>query len=89
MFAVLFASDSKRAFFVVKYNERTDKTMIHNKADERTNDSGYYDLTAYRALRDMKKQERRELIQKMNNLANQHGYQIVSIIKLREIDFDE
>ena len=63
--------------------------MIHNKADERTNDSGYYDPTAYRALQDMKKQERRELIQKMNNLANQHGYQIVSIIKLREIDFDE
>ena len=59
--------------------------MMHNKTDERCNNSGYYDPTAYRALRIIKKQGRRELIQKMNTLANQHGYQIISIIKLREL----
>lgn len=62
--------------------------MIHNKADDRTNESGCYDPTAYKALCNIKKRERRELIQKMNKLANQHGYQIISIIKLREMDFD-
>lgn len=62
--------------------------MIRNKADERNNDSGYRDPTACKALRNAKKQERRDLIQKLNALANQHGYQIISIIKLREIDID-
>ena len=62
--------------------------MIRNKADERNNDSGYRDPTAYKALRNAKKQERRDLIQKLNALANQHGYQIISIIKPREIDID-
>ena len=61
--------------------------MIYNKHDDRNNQSGCCDPTAYRALRKIKKDERRTLIQKMNALANQNGYQIISIIKLREIDF--
>ena len=60
--------------------------MIRNKAEERNNDSGYRDSTAYRALQNAKKQERCDLIQKLNALANQHGYQIISVIKLREIE---
>ena len=60
--------------------------MIYNKHDDRNNQSGCNDPTAYNALRRIKKDERRTLIQKMNTLANQNGYQIISIIKLREID---
>lgn len=60
--------------------------MIYNKHDDRNNQSGCNDPTAYNALRRIKKDERRALIQKMNTLANRNGYQIISIIKLREID---
>lgn len=42
--------------------------MIYNN-DERYNSSGCKDITAYRALRSVKKQERRELIQKLKELA--------------------
>ena len=55
--------------------------MIYNN-DERYNSSGCKDITAYRALRSVKKQERRELIQKLKELANHHGYDIISIIRL-------
>ena len=40
--------------------------MIYNKCDDRNNQSGCYDPTAYNALRKIKKDERRALIQKMN-----------------------
>ena len=60
-------------------------TMIYNN-DERYNSSGCKDITAYRALRSVKKQERRKLIQKLKELANHHGYDIISIIRLREIE---
>ena len=60
--------------------------MIYNKYDDRNNQSGCCDPTAYNALKKIKKDERRALIQKMNALANQNGYQIISIIKLREMD---
>ena len=48
--------------------------MIYNKCDDRNNQSGCYDPTAYNALRKIKKDERRALIQKMNALANQNGW---------------
>ena len=60
--------------------------MIHNKYDDQNNQNGYKDPTVYNALKKIKNDECQELIQKMNALANQHGYRIVSIIKLREID---
>lgn len=60
--------------------------MIYNKYDDRNNQSGCKDPTAYNALKKIKKDEHRALIQKMNALANQNGYQIISIIKLREMD---
>ena len=60
--------------------------MIYNKYDDRNNQSGCKDPTAYNALKKIKKDDSRALIQKMNALANQNGYQIISIIKLREMD---
>ena len=60
--------------------------MIYNKYDDRNNQSGCKDPTAYNALKKLKKDEHRALIQKMNALANQNGYQIISIIKLRKMD---
>ena len=51
--------------------------MIYNKYDDRNNQSGCYDPTTYNALRKIKKDERRALIQKMNALANQNCYQII------------
>ena len=60
--------------------------MIYNN-DERYNSSGCKDITAYRALRSIKKQERRELIQKLKELANHHGYDIISIIRLPKQSF--
>lgn len=63
--------------------------MIYNKDDERHNTSGCKDMTAYRAMRNIKKEERRALIMKMKELAEQHGYEIISIIRLRELECDE
>ena len=45
--------------------------MIYNKDDERHNSSGCKDMTAYRAMRNIKKEERRALIMKMKELAEQ------------------
>ncbi|MEE1351755.1 MAG: hypothetical protein UHM23_06865 [Clostridia bacterium] len=63
--------------------------MIYNKNDERNNSSGCKDMTAYRAMRNIKKEERRALIMKMKELANQHGYEIISIIRLKELECDD
>ncbi len=60
--------------------------MIYNKKDERCNSSGCLDYTAYKAMKKIKKEERRALIYKMKDLANQYGYEIISIIRLRELE---
>lgn len=63
--------------------------MMYNKNDDRMNASGCKDMTAYRAMKSIKKEERRALIIKLKELANQHGYDIISIIRLRELECDE
>lgn len=63
--------------------------MIYNKNDDRMNSSGCKDMTAYRAMKNIKKEERRALIVKLKELANQHGYDIISIIRLKELECDD
>ena len=63
--------------------------MIYNKNDDRMNSSGCKDMTAYRAMKNIKKEERRALIVKLKELANQHGYEIISIIRLKELECDD
>ena len=57
--------------------------------DMRYNDSGYNDSTAYEALKNVQKEERRKLISELKELARKHGYRIVSTIELKVLDGDE
>lgn len=59
------------------------------KRDDRFNSSGCKDMTAYKAMRNIKKEERRQLIEKLKEVANKQGYEIISIIRLRELECDD
>lgn len=56
--------------------------------DFRYNDSGYPDLTAFEAINNVRREERKQLISELKALANKYGYRIVSIIQLKEIESD-
>ena len=56
--------------------------------DERHNISGCKDTTAYEAMQNIRREERRALIGKLKSLANSYGYRIVSTIRLKELDGD-
>lgn len=56
--------------------------------DMRFNESGCKDLTAYEALKNVQREERRQLISELKELAYKHGYRIVSTIELKEIESD-
>lgn len=57
--------------------------------DMRYNDSGYNDSTAYEALKNVQKEERRKLIYELKELAKSRGYKIISTIELKALDGDE
>ena len=57
--------------------------------DMRYNDSGYNDNTAYEALKNVQKEERRQPIFALKELAKEHGYKIVSTIELKALDGDD
>lgn len=57
------------------------------KPDLRYNDSCCRDNTAYEAILNVQREEKRKLIIKLKELANMHGYRIVSIIELEEIEY--
>jgi len=59
------------------------------KPDMRFNDSGYKDSTAYEALQNVQRQERRNLIYELKELAKSRGYRIISTIELKAMDGDE
>ena len=46
-------------------------------------------MTAYIALRKIQREERQKLIHKLKDIAKQHGYEIVNIIRLKEIEEDK
>lgn len=59
------------------------------KPDMKYNDSGCRDMTAYEALRNVQREERRNLIAAIKALAKERGYKIVNVIELEELDGDE
>ena len=58
------------------------------KINDRLNSSGCADITAYEAMRAVRREERRQLIAELKALANRHGYRIVSTIRLKDMDGD-
>ncbi len=61
--------------------------MANNRCpNDKYNESGYADGTAYLALQNVRREERRKLIAELKELAIKHGYRIVSTIELKEMD---
>lgn len=58
------------------------------KINDRLNGSGYADITAYEAMKAVRREERRNLIAELKALANRHGYRIVSTIRLKDMEGD-
>ena len=58
------------------------------KINDRLNGSGCADITAYEAMKAVRREERRNLIAELKALANKHGYRIVSTIRLKDIESD-
>ena len=58
------------------------------KINDRLNGSGCTDITAYEAMKAVRREERRKLIAELKALANRHGYRIVSTIRLKDMDGD-
>ena len=61
--------------------------MCYQDNDRRTS-SGCTDATAYEAIKNVRREERRRLIAELKALANKHGYRIVSTIQLKDMDGD-
>ena len=58
------------------------------KINDRHIGSGCTDITAYEAMKAVRREERRTLIAELKALANRHGYRIVSTIRLKDMDGD-
>ena len=56
--------------------------------NDKINSSGCADITAYEAIKNVRREERRRLIAELKALANKHGYRIVSTIQLKDMDGD-
>ena len=56
------------------------------KINDRHNGSGCTDITAYEAMKAVRREERRTLIAELKALANRHGYRIVSTIRLKDME---
>ncbi len=50
------------------------------------NASGCKDFTAYEAVKNVQREQRKRLIADLKELAEQHGYRITSVIRLKEIE---
>ena len=58
------------------------------QTNDRLNSSGCSDITAYEAMKAVRREERRNLIAELKALANKNGYRIVSTIRLKDMDGD-
>ena len=56
------------------------------KINDRLNGCGCTDITAYEAMKAVRREERRNLIAELKALANRHGYRIVSTIRLKDME---
>ena len=61
---------------------------MYYQDNDRRNSSGCTDATAYEAIKNVRREERRRLIAELKALANKHGYRIVSTIQLKDMDGD-
>lgn len=52
------------------------------------NGSGCKDFTAYEAIKNVQREERKRLLADIAELAASRGYEIASVIRLKEIDYD-
>ena len=57
-----------------------------NQDNGRRNSSGCTDVTAYEAIKNVRREERRRLIAELKALANKHGYRIVNTNPLKHKD---
>lgn len=55
---------------------------------EKYNQSGYKDMTAFEAVQNVRREERRKLIAEIKALALNHGYIITGQINIKEITYD-
>lgn len=55
---------------------------------EKYNQSGYKDMTAFEAVQNVRREERRKLIVEIKALALSHGYIITGQINIKEITDD-
>ena len=53
------------------------------------NESGCIDKTAYEALKNIRREERKALINLLKLTAENHGYEITNRIELREVKEDD
>ena len=53
------------------------------------NESGCIDKTAYEALKNIRREERKALINLLKLTAEKHGYEITNRIELREVKEDD
>ena len=61
---------------------------MDNTKKDYLNGSGCNDFTAYEAIRNVEREERRKLISDLKDLAERRGYRSISTIRLAEIDND-
>ena len=59
---------------------------MDNTKKDYLNGSGCKDFTAYEAIRNVEREERRKLIEDLKNLAERRGYRILGVIRLTEIE---
>ncbi|MBE7048463.1 MAG: hypothetical protein E7393_03715 [Ruminococcaceae bacterium] len=62
--------------------------MSSRAPDLKYNDSGYVDNTSFEALKKIRREERRQLIYEIKELAKKYGYEVINTIELKEIESD-
>ena len=58
------------------------------KPDSRYNDSSCIDMTAYEAIENIRREERKKLISEIKKLAKDYGFRITNVIEIEEIEGD-
>ena len=67
------------------YAKKTVYLVVTTVNKEMLNQSGLKDKTAYEAIQNVRKEERRKLREKLHAIANENGYVITGKIYLKEI----
>lgn len=57
--------------------------------NEIKNASGCTDITAFEAIRNVRREERRKLIEELKAVAQKHGYRITGKIQLQDIEYSD